>query len=286
MRSSGFSNGAAILAALSLLILASPTTPIAQEAEEPAAASEVGEAAVLSLREEVRALREELRVARAQIQILKSTIDAVAAESAAQDALAMAKQDEQQTARTRSWQKPEAAPASTLSAALDPTRQADEARVAAVPTDAERPAGSETAASPEGGAAPDRGQQVAVLSDVEPPSEPLMIGEVHFNPGSADLSPGAQSRTVQAAESFMSMEGGKIRVVGYTDTTGSSEYNKHLALMRADSIAKLLESLGVTRERIEVIGRGEEDTPVSTDDQVAEPLNRCAGIFVVADAGT
>jgi outer membrane protein OmpA-like peptidoglycan-associated protein len=280
MRSSGFSNGAAILAALSLLILASPTTPIAQEAEEPAAASEVGEAAVLSLREEVRALREELRVARAQIQILKSTIDAVAAESAAQDALAMAKQDEPQTARTRSWQKPEAAPASTLSAALDPTGQADEARVAAVPT----PTGSETAASPEGGAAPNRGQQVAALSDVEPPSEPLMIGEVHFNPGSADLSPGAQSRTVQAAESFMSMEGGKIRVVGYTDTTGSSEYNKHLALMRADSIAKLLESLGVTRERIEVIGRGEEDTPVSTDDQVAEPLNRCAGIFVVADA--
>jgi hypothetical protein len=33
-----------------------------------------------------------------------------------------------------------------------------------------------------------------------------------------------------------------------------------------------------------VIGRGEEGTPVPTDDQVAEPLNRCASIYVVADA--
>ena len=270
MQSSGFSNGAGMLAALSLLILASPTAPIAQEGEKPATASEVQEVVDSSLREEVRALREELRVARAQIEILKSTIDAVAAESAAQTALAMAKQSEPDVALTRSWQKPEAAPASTLP-------RADQPGVASVPTGVER------AAAAEGGAAPDGGQQVAALSGAAPTSEPLMIGEVHFNPGSADLTPGGHSRTAKAAQSFMSMEGGKIRVVGYTDTTGSAGYNKHLALLRADSIAKLLESFGVTRERIEVIGRGEEDTPVPTDDQVAEPLNRCAGIYVVAE---
>jgi outer membrane protein OmpA-like peptidoglycan-associated protein len=277
MRSSGFSNAAGMLAALSLLILAGPTAPIAQEGEKPAAASEVREVVDSSLREEVRALRQELRVARAQIEILKSTIDAVAAESAAQTALAMAKQSEPEAALTRSWQKPEAAAASTLP-------RADEPGVAAVPTDVARPAGPETAPSAEGGAALGGGQRVAALSGAAPASEPLMIGEVHFNPGSADLTPGGHSRTAQAAQSFMSMEGGKIRVVGYTDTTGSAGYNKHLALLRADSIAKLLESFGVTRERIEVIGRGEEDTPVPTDDQVAEPLNRCAGIYVVADA--
>jgi outer membrane protein OmpA-like peptidoglycan-associated protein len=245
MRSSGFWNAPGILAVLSLLILAGPTTPIAQEAEELAAAPEVGEAVGPSLREEVRALREELRVARAQIQILKSTIDAVAAESAAQSALALAKRTEPEEVRTRSWQT--AAPEATS------------------------PAGQV-------------GQQVAALSDAVPSSDPLMVGEVHFNPGSADLSPGARSKTTRAAEQIKSMEGGKIRVVGYTDTTGSSGYNKHLALMRADSIAKLLERLGVSRELIEVVGHGEEGTPVPTADQIAEPLNRCAGIFVVADA--
>ena len=276
MQSSGFSNGAGMLAALSLLILASPTAPIAQEGEKPATASEVQEVVDSSLREEVRALREELRVARAQIEILKSTIDAVAAESAAQTALAMAKQSEPDVALTRSWQKPEAAPAST-------SPRADQPGVASIPSGVERPAVPAAAAAAEGDAAPDGGQQVAALSGAAPTSEPLMIGEVHFNPGSADLTPGGHSRTAKAAQSFMSMEGGKIRVVGYTDTTGSAGYNKHLALLRADSIAKLLESFGVTRERIEVIGRGEEDTPVPTDDQVAEPLNRCAGIYVVAE---
>jgi outer membrane protein OmpA-like peptidoglycan-associated protein len=259
MRSSGVSNGASILAALSLLILAGPTTPIAQESKELSAASEM-EAVGASLREEIRALREELRVAKAQIQILKSTIDAVAASSAAQTALAMAKQSEPELGQTRSWQGPGAA-----QAAVPPAGQAD------IPS-----ASAESAA-------PAAGQQFAALPGEAPASDQL-IGEVHFNPGSADLTPGGRSRTAQAAQSIMSVEGRKIRVVGYTDTTGSSGYNKHLALMRADSIAEVLESLGVSRDRMEVLGRGEEGTPVPTDDQIAEPLNRCAEIFVVADA--
>ena len=49
MRSSGFSNGAGMLAALSLLIFAGPTAPIAQEGEKPAAASEVREVVELLL---------------------------------------------------------------------------------------------------------------------------------------------------------------------------------------------------------------------------------------------
>ncbi|HSA80849.1 MAG TPA: OmpA family protein [Geminicoccaceae bacterium] len=264
MQSSGFSNGAGILAALSLLILTGPTTPIAQEAKEPAAAAEASEAAASSLREEVEALREELRVTKAQMQILKSTIDAMAAESAAQSALAMAKQREPEAVQTPSWLGVEAA------------------SVPAEASSSERPAGFEASTSAVG-AAPDTGQQVAALtSGAAPSSDPLMVGEVHFNPGSADLTPGGQSKTAKAAEQIKAMEGGKIRVVGYTDTTGSSGYNKHLGLMRADSIAKKLESLGVSRELIEVIGRGEEGIPVPTDDQVAEPLNRCAGIFVVS----
>jgi outer membrane protein OmpA-like peptidoglycan-associated protein len=284
MRSSGFSNGAGILAALSLLILAGPATPIAQEGNEPAAASEVRDAVGPSLSEEIRALREELRVAKAQIQILKSTIDAVAESSAAQAALALAKQSEPGVAQSRGWQEGQAAPASTLPAPVDPTGQADDPGGASY---AERLAGPEASTFAEGsgvGAAPDAGQQVAALSGAAAAADELMVGEVHFNPGSADLTPGGRSKTAQAAESIKSMEGAKIRVVGYTDTTGGGGYNKHLAVMRADSIAGLLESLGVSRELIEVVGRGEEGTPVPTGDQVAEPLNRCAGIFVVGGA--
>jgi outer membrane protein OmpA-like peptidoglycan-associated protein len=287
MRSLGFWNGFGILAALSLLILASPTTLIAQTGNEPAAVSEAREAVGLSLSEEVRALREELRTAKAQIRILKSTIDAVAAQSAAQAGLALAKQGEPEAAQTRGRQGGDAAPAPTLSAAVDPTGQADDPGVTSILNYAERLAGPGTSASSEGaggGAAPEAPEQVAALSGAARASDPLKVGEVHFNPGSAELTPGGRSKTVQVAERIKSMEGGKIRIVGYTDTTGGGGYNKHLALMRADSIAGLLESLGVSRERVEVLGQGEEGIPVPTDDQVAEPLNRCAGIFVVAGA--
>jgi hypothetical protein len=43
------------------------------------------------------------------------------------------------------------------------------------------------------------------------------------------------------------------------------------------------ERVGLPRDMVEVIGKGEEDAPEATADGVAEPLNRCAGIFVVAD---
>jgi hypothetical protein len=101
MRSLGFRNGSGILAALSLLILAVPTTPSAQTGNEPVAVSEAQEAVGPSLSEEVRALREELRAVKAQIQILKSTIDAVAALSAAQAGLALAKRGESEAAQSR-----------------------------------------------------------------------------------------------------------------------------------------------------------------------------------------
>jgi hypothetical protein len=39
----------------------------------------------------------------------------------------------------------------------------------------------------------------------------------------------------------------------------------------------------VASELIEVEGNGEKGAPEPTEDQVSEPLNRCAGIFALAD---
>jgi outer membrane protein OmpA-like peptidoglycan-associated protein len=57
----------------------------------------------------------------------------------------------------------------------------------------------------------------------------------------------------------------------------------HLSLQRAKSIADLLQSVGVSSEIIEVEGNGEAGAPEATEDQVSEPLNRCAGIYALAD---
>jgi outer membrane protein OmpA-like peptidoglycan-associated protein len=119
-------------------------------------------------------------------------------------------------------------------------------------------------------------------ADVAPaaPAE-LMLNEIHFDPGSATLTPGGERKTLEAADRIKALGARDVRVSGYTDTEGPAAYNMHLSLQRARSIADLLESVGVAAEIIAVEGHGEDGAPVPTADQVSEPLNRCAGIFAM-----
>lgn len=114
--------------------------------------------------------------------------------------------------------------------------------------------------------------------------EPIEVAVVHFNPGSAQLTPGGERRTLEAVERIRSMAPAKVRVVAFADRVGDSAYNLVLSKERALSVAAVLESVGLGREVVEVVGSGEDGIPVPTPDGVPEPLNRCAGIFVVPDA--
>jgi outer membrane protein OmpA-like peptidoglycan-associated protein len=122
-------------------------------------------------------------------------------------------------------------------------------------------------------------------ADVAPAAAPaeLMLNEIHFDPGSATLTPGGERKTLEAADRIKALGARDVRVSGYTDTEGPAAYNMHLSLQRARSIADLLESVGVAAEIIAVEGHGEDGPPVPTADQVSEPLNRCAGIFAMVD---
>ena len=113
--------------------------------------------------------------------------------------------------------------------------------------------------------------------------EPIKVAEVHFNSGSAELTPGAERTTLDALERIRSLAPAKVRVVAFTDRVGNSAYNLVLSKERALSVAAVLERTGLPRDMVEVVGSGEEGVPVPTSDGVPEPLNRSAGIFVVRD---
>jgi outer membrane protein OmpA-like peptidoglycan-associated protein len=121
---------------------------------------------------------------------------------------------------------------------------------------------------------------IAALS----PGDPIKVAEVHFNSGSAELTPGGERKTLEAGERIRSMEAARVRVVAFADRVGGAAYNRVLSQERALSIAAVLESVGLPRDMIEVVGSGEEGIPEPTADGVPEPLNRCAGIFVLADS--
>jgi outer membrane protein OmpA-like peptidoglycan-associated protein len=113
--------------------------------------------------------------------------------------------------------------------------------------------------------------------------EPIKIAEVHFDTGSAQLTPGGERRTLDAVERIRSIAPAKVRVVAFADRVGDSAYNLVLSKERALSVAAVLENAGFSRDMVEVVGSGEEGIPVPTPDDVAEPLNRSAGIFVIRD---
>ena len=69
-------------------------------------------------------------------------------------------------------------------------------------------------------------------------------------------------------------------VTGYTDTSGSAQYNLGLSLRRANAIKESLMARGVQKNNISVAGRGESGLAVPTPDAVREQVNRRAVIIV------
>lgn len=81
-----------------------------------------------------------------------------------------------------------------------------------------------------------------------------------------------------AAASKMGLS--EYAVTGYTDTSGSAQYNLGLSLRRANSVKESLMARGVPEENISVAGRGESDLAVPTPDGVREQANRRAVIII------
>ena len=70
----------------------------------------------------------------------------------------------------------------------------------------------------------------------------------------------------------------KFIVVGHTDTMGTKKYNKVLSLERAEVVQKVLTELGIEKNNIHILGKGEGNLRVQTADEVKHPANRRAEI--------
>ena len=71
-----------------------------------------------------------------------------------------------------------------------------------------------------------------------------------------------------------------VSIEGYTDSIGTTEYNKVLSEKRARSVASWLESHGVKASRLQVVGRGESDAIATNDAADGRQRNRRVVITV------
>jgi outer membrane protein OmpA-like peptidoglycan-associated protein len=77
-----------------------------------------------------------------------------------------------------------------------------------------------------------------------------------------------------AAQAFKAGAPVTVQVTGFTDTSGSADYNQRLSERRANAVAAVLVQDGVPQTNLVVTGRGENDLRVPTPNGVREPQNR------------
>jgi outer membrane protein OmpA-like peptidoglycan-associated protein len=101
-----------------------------------------------------------------------------------------------------------------------------------------------------------------------------MPSDITFDLNSADVKAGFYPVLGSVAKVLKHYNKTIVNVSGYTDTSGTAQYNMTLSQQRAQSVAAYLQSQGVEGQRFIVQGFGETNLAVPTADGVKNAANR------------
>jgi OOP family OmpA-OmpF porin len=103
---------------------------------------------------------------------------------------------------------------------------------------------------------------------------------VFFDWDKATLTDRARAIVKEAADNSTRVQYTRIEVNGYTDTSGTPQYNQGLSVRRARAVAAELVRNGVPQNAISIQGFGETHLLVPTGPNVREPQNRRVEIII------
>jgi OmpA-OmpF porin, OOP family len=103
---------------------------------------------------------------------------------------------------------------------------------------------------------------------------------VFFDWDKANLTDRARSIIKEAADNSTHVSYTRIAVNGYTDTSGTPQYNQGLSIRRAQAVAGELVRDGVPQNIINIQGFGDTHLLVATGPGVREPQNRRVEIVI------
>ena len=95
-----------------------------------------------------------------------------------------------------------------------------------------------------------------------------------------NLTDRARQIVKDAADNSVHVKYTRIEVNGYTDTSGTPQYNQGLSIRRAQAVAAELVKDGVPKAAIAIQGFGETHLLVPTGPGVREPQNRRVEIII------
>ena len=93
--------------------------------------------------------------------------------------------------------------------------------------------------------------------------------------------PAAQRTVLEAIRTELSIRpGAQIEVVGFTDSSGSDEYNDEVSKKRAEAVAAELREFGFPVDLDDAVGRGEREAKASLGDGVMDASYRRVVVVV------
>jgi len=119
-------------------------------------------------------------------------------------------------------------------------------------------------------------EQLQAMQAHETNRGPVIVlgNSVLFATGRDEIQPGALPTLRQIVRFLHDHPNEKLRIEGYTDSSGSDAVNDPLSQRRAEAVAKALESEGVDASRIQAIGRGSSMPLASNDTSAGRQQNR------------
>lgn len=113
----------------------------------------------------------------------------------------------------------------------------------------------------------------------------ITLGDVLFDTNQAQLKSGG-TRSLQKLAGFLKQyPQHKAQVEGYTDSTGSADYNLELSDRRANAVRSSLVGMGIGNDRITTHGYGQESPVASNDTADGRQLNRRVEIVLSDETG-
>lgn len=109
----------------------------------------------------------------------------------------------------------------------------------------------------------------------------IMPGNITFKTDSADINAGFYSTLNSVAKVLNKYDNSTVMVLGYTDSTGSAEYNQTLSRQRANAVAAYLQGQGVKYSRFEIMGLGSSNPIASNSTAEGRQQNRRVEIKII-----
>jgi outer membrane protein OmpA-like peptidoglycan-associated protein len=108
----------------------------------------------------------------------------------------------------------------------------------------------------------------------------VTLGDVLFEPGSAEVRPGAQPALRKLADFLQQYPQRRVLIEGHTDSAGSAASNTALSQRRAQAVNRALDGMGVAADRATAIGYGEDYPVADNSTSTNRALNRRVEVYI------